>query len=34
MLKEPPIPRELSKLIMEEFEDLPEKITNPSMWNK
>jgi len=34
MLKEPPIPCELSKLIMEEFENLPEKIINPSMWNK
>lgn len=29
-----PLPNDFNKIIFEEFKDLPEKLINPSLWNK
>ena len=34
LLNEKPLSHEIYKIIIEEFNDLPEKIINPSLWNK
>lgn len=34
MLKEEPLLKEIRDTIIEEFSDVPEKIINPSLWNK